>query len=87
MRIPYHIFLRYPDLDATSRRQIWTQLFSNSNKAGFSENDLEEMAGLQPNGRQIKNVLKTASLFARKQGIDLSCGRIQTVMKVRASVL
>ncbi|PWY93867.1 P-loop containing nucleoside triphosphate hydrolase protein [Aspergillus sclerotioniger CBS 115572] len=80
-----HISLRYPDLNANSRRQIWIQLLGDSVKLRFSEQQLDELAGHNLNGRQIKNVLKTASLLARRQEMVLCHGHIQTVLRVRAA--
>ncbi|PYI11954.1 P-loop containing nucleoside triphosphate hydrolase protein, partial [Aspergillus sclerotiicarbonarius CBS 121057] len=80
-----HATIHYPDLDATSRRQIWSQLLGDSDKLGFSDAELDDMASLQLNGRQIKNVLKTASLVARHQEMPLGYGHVQTVLKLKAS--
>ncbi|KAF7585207.1 hypothetical protein BBP40_011713 [Aspergillus hancockii] len=64
-----HVSLRYPDLDTKSRRHIWAQ-FLNGNE-GFLPEHLDQLAEAQLNGRQIKNVLKTAHLLSREEGNEL----------------
>lgn len=44
--------------------------------------DLDYLAGLDLNGRQIKNAVKTASLLAAKDKLPIGVGHINTVLKV-----
>ena len=44
--------------------------------------DIDRLAGLNMNGRQIKNILKTAQLLASKRGEGLSYDHVSTVMDV-----
>jgi SpoVK/Ycf46/Vps4 family AAA+-type ATPase len=79
-----HLSLQYEELDAPSRRHVWETFLSRTTKSTpFSEEQLNELADHQMNGRQIKNVLKTAQLLASEQGKDLHFGHINTVMKIR----
>jgi len=66
-----HVSLEYPGLNDTSRRKIWTNI-ANSRQHSFTERDFDELATIDLNGRQIKNVLKTAHLLAsrRRQLLD-----------------
>ena len=48
----------------------------------ISSRDIDALARLHMNGRQIKNVLKTAQLLAQKRGEGLSKRHIQTVLEV-----
>lgn len=78
------VSLRYPDLDKTSRRQIWSRFIESAKGRSFSDEDLDKLAAVSLNGRQIKNVLKTANLLAREQETALAYGQVQTVLKLRA---
>ncbi|GAM83468.1 hypothetical protein ANO11243_014560 [Dothideomycetidae sp. 11243] len=48
----------------------------------ISDRDVDALARMQMNGRQIKNVLKTAQLLAQRRGEGLSKKHIQTVLDV-----
>lgn len=82
-----HVSLRYPELNAASRRQIWTQFLGGKNTKGFSSEELDDVAQVSLNGRQIKNVIRTAHLLARKQQAELSYGHVRTILHLRASNL
>lgn len=77
--------LRYPELNAVSRRQIWVQFLGDAYLDGFSSEDLDQLAEVALNGRQIKNVLRTAHLLAQKQGVQLGYGHVQTILALRDS--
>ena len=77
--------LRYPELNTASRRQIWTQFLGDAYIGGFSSQELDQMAEVALNGRQIKNVLRTAHLLARKQEAKLVYSHIQTILTLRGS--
>lgn len=81
-----HISLDYPDLSMESRRMIW----KNFIESGPLENrvtdvQLDSLALLKMNGRQIKNVLKTAQLLARRKSGNkfLAHEHIRTVLDVQ----
>jgi ATPase family associated with various cellular activities (AAA) len=79
-----HLSLQYEELDAPSRRHVWETFLSRTTKSTpFSEKQLNELVDYQMNGRQIKNVLKTAQLLASEQGKNLDFGHINTVLKIR----
>ena len=44
--------------------------------------DVDRLSSLNMNGRQIKNILKTAQLLASKRGEGLSYNHVRTVMEV-----
>lgn len=86
-----HVSLDYPDLTAESRKQIWKNFlvgFSNKGKDGtqqkpeISEADIEELAELKLNGRQIKNILKTSQLLASRKKSVLNRSFIDTVLAI-----
>ena len=81
-----HISVQYPELTTPSRRQIWQQFISESNIRSFSETELNQVAGLELNGRQIKNVLKAAHLLAKEEKCGLNYNHVRIVLNLRADV-
>jgi SpoVK/Ycf46/Vps4 family AAA+-type ATPase len=79
-----HVSIHYPELTTPSRRQIWQQFISESNIENFSETDLDQVARLELNGRQIKNVLKTAHLLAKEEACGLNYNHVLIVLNLRA---
>ncbi|KAJ6189326.1 hypothetical protein N7519_004234 [Penicillium mononematosum] len=79
-----HLSLAYRDLDAESRRQVWTQFLSRSlNIEAFTEEQLDQVAELQLNGRQIKNVIKTAGLLAWSKRREIRFEDLKMVLALR----
>ncbi|KAL3435023.1 hypothetical protein BDV09DRAFT_204344 [Aspergillus tetrazonus] len=58
-----HVSMVYDELDAPSRRQIWARLLRQVAHQ-INDADLDTLAGLEFNGRKIKNILKIAQLLA-----------------------
>ncbi|MCJ1465286.1 hypothetical protein MMC07_003902 [Pseudocyphellaria aurata] len=86
-----HISIKYQELSASSRRHVWANFLQNAaSKAGtgarpqhtFSDADLDRLAENPMNGREIKNVLKTAKLLAGKQGVELGVQQVETVLNI-----
>ncbi|KAF5701291.1 TOB3 (member of AAA-ATPase family) [Fusarium mundagurra] len=79
-----HLTIHYPNLDYTSRLHIW-KTFVNIGADGnsLSEDELDELAGVELNGRQIKNVVKTARLLATHEKTRLAMGHISTVLRIK----
>lgn len=77
-----HVSIEYPDLTSASRRTIWTNFLNGSTiKSSLTDRDIAELAELKLNGRQIKNVLKTAQLLAaRKKSDTLDRKYIETIL-------
>lgn len=81
-----HLSLQYDELDVASRRYVWASFLHRiPSAARFSDEELDELAAKQMNGRQIKNVLKAAQLLACKQEADLAFTHVSTVLRLRAS--
>ncbi|KAF1971941.1 P-loop containing nucleoside triphosphate hydrolase protein [Bimuria novae-zelandiae CBS 107.79] len=84
-----HLTLNYSDLDKTSRKHVWSTFLTthartkHSNVGAFTDAELEKLAKVQLNGRQIKNVLKTAMLLASKYDECLGMGHLETVLRLR----
>ncbi|KAK0730126.1 P-loop containing nucleoside triphosphate hydrolase protein [Lasiosphaeris hirsuta] len=79
-----HVSLEYPDLTSASRRQIWTNFLRGTTiKSGVTDAEIEQLSELKLNGRQIKNILKTAQLLAaRKKSPVLDRKFIDTVLAI-----
>lgn len=79
-----HVSLAYQNLDFNSRRHVWNQFLSRSaNAEVFSDEQLDDLAAVELNGRQIKNMLKTAGLLAWSQDKKLEFEHVQTVLTLR----
>lgn len=77
-----HLTINYPKLDSTSRLQIW-RTFAKRDTTSLSDDDLEELAKVELNGRQIKNVMKTARLLALSEGSVLTLSYVQDALKIK----
>lgn len=80
-----HISMQYNELSTSSRRHVWVNFLNASNKGkghGFSDAELDKLAGYQMNGREIKNVLKTAQLLASKKGKSLGYEHVESVLAI-----
>ncbi|KAK0667893.1 P-loop containing nucleoside triphosphate hydrolase protein [Cercophora samala] len=60
------LFLPYYDLDSTQRRQVWLNFFKHFGPDKFvvGETDLDRLCEQNMNGREIKNLCKTALLLS-----------------------
>jgi ATP-dependent 26S proteasome regulatory subunit len=78
-----HISIAYPNLTSTSRKSIWQNfLGSLGGLEQWKDLDLEEMASVELNGRQIKNVLKSASLLAVRKKEALNRKYVDMVLGI-----
>ncbi|KAM7184833.1 AAA ATPase family protein [Naviculisporaceae sp. PSN 640] len=82
-----HVSFEYPDLNVDSRQKIWSKFIESAAECGFkvdvSEKSIRDLAELELNGRQIKNIVKTAQLLAsRRKGKVLTRGIIETVLEI-----
>ncbi|KAI7777894.1 hypothetical protein LA080_002946 [Diaporthe eres] len=82
-----HLTINYPKLDQSSRLHIW-RTFANLGAADGSTSELDEesmvrLAEAELNGRQIKNVVKTARLLAAGDKSPLRLDHVETVMRVK----
>ncbi|RDW71005.1 hypothetical protein BP6252_07568 [Coleophoma cylindrospora] len=82
-----HLTLNYPGLDFPSRLLVWKNFVRNEKEGVYvsdmSDADLEKMAEIELNGREIKNIIKTARLLATRKGTPLSMEHVQTVWRVK----
>ncbi|KAK6193830.1 hypothetical protein LQW54_012050 [Pestalotiopsis sp. IQ-011] len=80
-----HVPLRYTSLTAESRRAIWRNLCARvPGGTEIGEEDLERLAHHELNGRQIKNVVKTAESLAAFEGAKLNVDRLEEVAAIQA---
>jgi SpoVK/Ycf46/Vps4 family AAA+-type ATPase len=92
-----HMSLEYPALDKSARESVWRGFLSRAisldakmeGGAAHEINDEEvtALAGLELNGRQIKNVLKTANLLACHKGEKLAFKHLRIVLRVEGHSL
>ncbi|KAF5234210.1 hypothetical protein FANTH_12247 [Fusarium anthophilum] len=79
-----HLTIHYPNLDYTSRLHIWKTFVNIDNdRSSLSGDELDELAGVELNGRQIKNVVKTARLLATHERTQLAMSHISTVLRIK----
>ena len=79
-----HISMEYNELSISSRRHVWSNFLSagGTKTHGFSDPDLDKLADYQMNGREIKNVLKTAQLLAGKKKETLGVSHVESVLAI-----
>ncbi|KAK7917659.1 AAA family ATPase [Apiospora marii] len=78
-----HLTLHYPELSTDAKYHIWGQFLSRAATSAVNPFEMSKLADLSLNGRQIKNIVKTASLLARSQGSSsVQFKHIETVLKV-----
>lgn len=78
-----HISMVYQELSRSSRRHVWRNFIEASpQECEFSEGDLDTLAGYRMNGREIKNVLKTAQLLASRKKARLGFGHVRSVLGI-----
>lgn len=76
-----HLTLKFEDLDIGARSSIWKN-FLRSMPNNVHESDVSTLARANLNGRQIKNVVKMASLLAHSEGETLCTEHLQTMLDV-----
>jgi SpoVK/Ycf46/Vps4 family AAA+-type ATPase len=77
-----HIAIEYQALDAKSRRHVWSNFLSHGVDHELTDAHLEELAEIDLNGRQIKNVLKTSQLLACRKKTPLRFEYLKTVLNI-----
>ncbi|RDA84341.1 hypothetical protein CP532_4946 [Ophiocordyceps camponoti-leonardi (nom. inval.)] len=85
-----HIALRYDALDVKARKAIFNMFIQRIKALGklelqpFTEEDVDELARQQLNGREIKNVMGSAQDLAVSRGETFSMRHIRKVLDVHA---
>lgn len=79
-----HLTIHYPPLDIPSRLHVWKTFVQMGDlESQLSGMDLENLAKIEVNGRQIKNIVKTARLLSKQEKAPLAMEHIEMVLKVR----
>lgn len=76
-----HLTLQYPDLAPDAKEHIWRQFIAQSAGSNtITEETYARLAQLPVNGRQIKNVVKSATLLAAQQKTSVGTEQIRIVL-------
>lgn len=83
IRSRIHIAFNFPGLDFEPRRTVWSNFIrQNGIEHDLSEEDMGKIAKNQLNGREIKNVNKSALLISRRRKVPLSVEHIKIVTEI-----
>lgn len=79
-----HVPLKYNDLTVASRKKVWDNFLAKmAQEIELSEGDRENIAGMDLDGRQIKNVIRTAKSLALFHGVKLNLDKLEQVVKIQ----
>jgi hypothetical protein len=83
------LFLPYSDLTTQARKQVWENFINHMGREKFDINDadLEKLSKISLNGREIKNLIKTAQLLSFKSGGKVSMERLYMLAEKRVNAL
>ena len=86
-----HVALRYEELSPKAKKEVWKNfikrvaLQEGAKVANFSEEDFTVLSRHRINGRQIKNMVRTAQALALNEGAELTMTHIRRVLDVAES--
>ncbi|KAF2168105.1 hypothetical protein M409DRAFT_21551 [Zasmidium cellare ATCC 36951] len=86
-----HVALRYEELSPKAKKEVWKNfikrvaLQEGAKVANFSEEDFTVLSRHRINGRQIKNMVRTAQALALNEGSELTMTHIRRVLDVAES--
>jgi hypothetical protein len=83
------LFLPYHDLSSNARRQVWDNFIERAGRDKFDINEetLEKLSHLKINGREIKNLIKSAQLLGWKNGGKIPIDSIYMLADKRCQAL
>ncbi|KAH8683746.1 hypothetical protein BGZ61DRAFT_507865 [Ilyonectria robusta] len=83
------LFLPYHNLTSAARRQVWENFIERAGRHKFDVSDasLEKLAELKLNGREIKNLIKSAQLLSLKDGGKVPIERLLLLADKRMQAL
>lgn len=83
------LFLPYHDLSNEARRQVWENFIDRAGRDKFEldEESLKKLSGFDLNGREIKNLIKSAQLLSLKSGEKVSMERLHMLADKRVQAL
>jgi AAA+ superfamily predicted ATPase len=76
-----HISLYYQNLTPEAREQVWRN-FGEKMDVDLSDDDYQQAASQELNGRQIKNIFRTSQALAADRGERISMRHIRIVLEV-----
>jgi hypothetical protein len=83
------LFLPYHDLSSTARKQVWVNFFEHfgTDKFEVAPEDLHRLSELHLNGREIKNLIKSAQLLSARSGGKVTAERLYMLADKRVQAL
>ena len=79
-----HVPLKYNDLTVESRKKIWKNFLGKlDDSVQMNEEGYDGLAQANINGRQIKNVIRTAKSLAQYHGEKLDRTKLEQVIKIQ----
>jgi hypothetical protein len=84
------LFLPYRDLTPAARRRVWEGFVERAGGASrfdIAPGDVERLADVCLNGREIRNLVKSAHLLALQSGDRISGARLEELAKGRVRAL
>ncbi|SMR61103.1 unnamed protein product [Zymoseptoria tritici ST99CH_1E4] len=81
-----HVELKYNNLTVESREKIWRNFLGKMEdveKAEVSDEEVRKLAQADINGRQIKNVIRTAKSLAEYRGVKVDLGLLEQVVGIQ----
>jgi AAA+ superfamily predicted ATPase len=77
------IRLHYPKLDIPARRKVWSNFVTKlPGGSSIGSDELDKLAELELNGRQIKSTMKTSHLLSSEKDESLGIEHVRTVLKI-----
>lgn len=82
-----HVAIQYPDLDSKARQSIWSNFLTRTTETyqygvQVSPTEIDELAARALNGREIRNLVKSAQLLASRSKEALKKQHIDIVWRV-----
>ena len=82
--------LPYDDLSGPSRREVWTKFIQHVGKDKFNvtAQEIEDLVEFELNGREIKNLVKSAFLLALEDKSKITADHLRklAVMRTKAKL-
>ena len=78
-----HVPLKYEDLPAESRLTVWRNFLGKVEGTAVDEGEMRQLAEGRLNGRQIKNVVRTAKSLAGYKKRRLDYAQLAQVMEIQ----
>ena len=83
-----HIKIQYPALTRDGRKQVWGKMIAKADDtaehgAELGQEDISELSDVALNGREIRNIIKSAMLLSKEEGCMLMKKHIDILLKVK----